>query len=200
MVLPNLYSPLDLLDPLLIHYSLNKGTSNSAACVVNTAGDPVIIKSPEGSRTIPSVVSVDAQGKLQVGLTAKQQASINPHSTFFSTKRVIGRKFTDHDVINDVRNFPFNIVAHENGEAWIEAYGRRYSPSYIASRIIRKLVENAELQLNTSFPKAVIAIPAYFNTLQRSGYSGCRPRGRSRCSFGNRANCSCSGLRPAPLR
>lgn len=80
-----------------------------------------------------------------MGLTAKRQASINRNNTFFGTKRLIGRKLADHDVQNDLRNFLFKIVEHENSEAWVEAYRRRYLPSHIASRVIRKLVEYAEL-------------------------------------------------------
>jgi molecular chaperone DnaK len=145
---------------------LNKGTTNIVACVVK-AGEPHIIRTPEGARTLPSFASVDAQGKLEVGLTAKRQASINPHGTFFGTKRFIGRKFADNSVKRDIPNFPFKIVEHLNGEAWAEAYGRRYSPAFLGGQSVRAIVDMAKSQLDTPIREAVIAVPASFNMHQR---------------------------------
>lgn len=145
---------------------MSKGTTNTVACVFK-AGEPHIIRTPEGARTLPSFASVNAQGKLEVGLTAKGQASIDPHGTFFGTKRFIGRKFADNSVQRDIPNFPFKIVEHLKGEAWAEAYGRRYSPAFLGGQFVRAIVDMAESQLDTPIREAVIAVPASFNMHQR---------------------------------
>jgi molecular chaperone DnaK len=145
---------------------LSKGTTNTVACVFK-AGEAHIIKTPEGARTLPSFASTNAQEKLEVGLIAKRQALIHPQSTFFSTKRFIGRQFADNSVQRDVPNFPFKIVEHLKGEAWVEAYGHRYSPAFLGGQFIRAIVNMAESQLDTPIRKAVIAVPASFNMHQR---------------------------------
>lgn len=102
------------------------------------------MENSEGGRTTPSVVAFTKDGERLVGLPAKRQAVVNFENTFFATKRLIGRKFTDAEVQKDLNNVPFKIVKHTNGDAWLEARGQKYSPSQIGAFVVGKMKETAE--------------------------------------------------------
>jgi molecular chaperone DnaK len=126
-----------------------------------------VIENSEGSRTTPSVVAFTPKGELLVGTPAKRQAVINPENTIFGTKRLIGRKFDDPITKKEMQMVPFKIVPGPNGDAWVEALGKQYSPSQIASFILQKMKETAGSYLGRDVKKAVITVPAYFNDAQR---------------------------------
>ncbi|PKI82725.1 hypothetical protein MVES1_004004 [Malassezia vespertilionis] len=142
------------------------GTTNS--CVAVMEGQQArVIENSEGGRTTPSVVAFTKDDERLVGLPAKRQAVVNPEATLFATKRLIGRKFTDAEVQKDLGNVPFKIVPHSNGDAWVEARGKTYSPSQIGAFVVGKLKETAGGYLGKSVKHAVITVPAYFNDSQR---------------------------------
>jgi molecular chaperone DnaK len=128
---------------------------------------PRVLENAEGGRTTPSVVAFTKEGERLVGLPAKRQAVVNYENTFFATKRLIGRKFTDAEVQKDLDNVPFKIVKHTNGDAWLEARGQKYSPSQIGAFVVGKMKETAEAYLGKSVKHAVVTVPAYFNDSQR---------------------------------
>jgi len=145
---------------------IDLGTTNSAVAVME-GKIPKIIENAEGARTTPSVIAFTAEGERLVGVAAKRQAVVNPENTLFATKRLIGRKFTDAEVQKDIKQVPFKIVAHTNGDAWVEARGQKYSPSQIGSFILNKMKETAEAYLGKQIKNAVVTVPAYFNDSQR---------------------------------
>lgn len=120
-----------------------------------------------GARTTPSVVGFTKEGERLVGIAAKRQAVVNPENTLFATKRLIGRKFTDAEVQRDIKEVPFKIVQHTNGDAWVEAQGQKYSPSQIGGFVLGKMKETAESYLGKKIQNAVVTVPAYFNDSQR---------------------------------
>jgi molecular chaperone DnaK len=120
-----------------------------------------------GARTTPSVVGFTKDGERLVGIAAKRQAVVNPENTLFATKRLIGRKFTDAEVQRDMKEVPFKIVQHSNGDAWVEAQGQKYSPSQIGGFVLGKMKETAESYLGKKIQNAVVTVPAYFNDSQR---------------------------------
>jgi len=127
-----------------------------------------IIENSEGARTTPSVVAFAQDGERLVGVSAKRQAVVNPENTLFATKRLIGRKFTDIEVQRDIKEVPYKIVQHTNGDAWVSARGQNYSPSQIGGFVLQKMKETAEAYLSTkSIQNAVVTVPAYFNDSQR---------------------------------
>ncbi len=128
---------------------------------------PRVLENAEGGRTTPSVVAFTKEGERLVGLPAKRQAVVNYENTFFATKRLIGRKFTDAEVQKDLDNVPFKIIKHTNGDAWLEARGQKYSPSQIGAFVVGKMKETAEAYLGKSVKHAVVTVPAYFNDSQR---------------------------------
>jgi molecular chaperone DnaK len=128
---------------------------------------PKIIENAEGARTTPSVVAFTESGERLVGVAAKRQAVVNPENTLFATKRLIGRKFTDSEVQRDIKEVPYKIVQHTNGDAWVEARGQKYSPSQIGGFILAKMKETAEAYLGKPVKNAVVTVPAYFNDSQR---------------------------------
>lgn len=127
---------------------------------------PKIIENSEGARTTPSVVAFTEEGRY-VGVAAKRQAVVNPENTLFATKRLIGRKYTDAEVQRDIKEVPYKIVQHSNGDAWLEARGEKYSPSQIGGFVLGKMKETAESYLMKSVKNAVVTVPAYFNDSQR---------------------------------
>ncbi|KAG2178776.1 hypothetical protein INT43_001622 [Umbelopsis isabellina] len=145
---------------------IDLGTTNSCVSVME-GKTPKVIENSEGGRTTPSVVAFTKDGERLVGLPAKRQAVVNPENTLFATKRLIGRKFTDAEVKKDIEAVPFKIVAHSNGDAWVEARGQKYSPSQIGAFIVGKMKETAEAYLGKSVKNAVVTVPAYFNDSQR---------------------------------
>jgi heat shock protein 1/8 len=128
---------------------------------------PKIIENTEGARTTPSVVAFAQDGERLVGIAAKRQAVVNPENTLFATKRLIGRKFTDAEVQRDIKEVPYKIVQHTNGDAWVEARGQKYSPSQIGGFVLNKMKETAENYLSKPVKNAVVTVPAYFNDSQR---------------------------------
>eukprot|EP00181_Compsopogon_caeruleus_P005772 CAMPEP_0184682318 /NCGR_PEP_ID=MMETSP0312-20130426/6761_1 /TAXON_ID=31354 /ORGANISM="Compsopogon coeruleus, Strain SAG 36.94" /LENGTH=641 /DNA_ID=CAMNT_0027133905 /DNA_START=204 /DNA_END=2129 /DNA_ORIENTATION=+ len=142
------------------------GTTNSCVAVMH-GKDARVIENAEGGRTTPSVVAFGGDGERLVGLAAKRQAVTNPENTFFATKRLIGRRWDDKETQRDVKNMPFRIVRADNGDAWVEAEGKKYSPSQIGGFVLQKMKETAENFLGTKVTDAVITVPAYFNDAQR---------------------------------
>ncbi|KAI0798295.1 hsp70-like protein [Xylaria sp. FL0064] len=145
---------------------IDLGTTNSAVAVME-GKTPRIIENSEGARTTPSVVAFAQDGERLVGVAAKRQAVVNPENTLFATKRLIGRKFTDPEVQRDIKEVPYKIVQHSNGDAWVEARGQKYSPSQIGGFVLNKMKETAESYLGKPIKNAVVTVPAYFNDSQR---------------------------------
>jgi molecular chaperone DnaK len=145
---------------------IDLGTTNS--CVGVMEGKTYrIIENSEGSRTTPSVVAILEDGERLVGQPAKRQAVQNPENTFFATKRLIGRRFNDPITQKDIPMVPYKIIEGNNGDAWVEAHGKKFSPSQVASMVLTKMKETAESYLGHSVKEAVITVPAYFNDSQR---------------------------------
>lgn len=145
---------------------IDLGTTNSCVAVME-GKTPRVIENAEGARTTPSVVAFSKEGELLVGQPAKRQAVVNPENTLFAIKRLIGRKFDDPVVQADMKTVPYKIVRHSNGDAWVEANGKKYSPSQIGSFVLMKMKETAEAYLGKKVPNAVVTVPAYFNDAQR---------------------------------
>nr|AYV89259.1 heat shock cognate [Tetranychus evansi] len=145
---------------------IDLGTTNSCVAVME-GKTPRVIENAEGSRTTPSVVAFTADGERLVGMPARRQAVTNAANTFYATKRLIGRRFDDAEVQKDSKIVSYKIVRASNGDAWVEAHGKVYSPSQIGAFILMKMKETAEGYLNHSVKHAVITVPAYFNDSQR---------------------------------
>src|SRR5487761_2508844 len=145
---------------------IDLGTTNS--CVAVMEGKTAkVIENSEGARTTPSQVAFTEPGERLVGQAAKRQAVTNPENTFYGIKRLMGRRFTDPMVNKEMDLVPFKIVPGENGDAWVESRGKKYSPSQISAFILQKMKETAEAFLGEPVEKAVITVPAYFNDAQR---------------------------------
>ncbi len=145
---------------------IDLGTTNSCVAVME-GGEPVVIANSEGSRTTPSMVAFTESGERLVGQQAKRQAVTNPENTLFAIKRLIGRKFDTDTVQKDIKISPFKIIKADNGDAWVEARGKRYSPPEISAMVLQKMKQTAEDYLGESVTDAVITVPAYFNDSQR---------------------------------
>lgn len=145
---------------------IDLGTTNSAVAIME-GKVPKIIENAEGSRTTPSVVAFTKEGERLVGIPAKRQAVVNPENTLFATKRLIGRRFEDAEVQRDIKQVPYKIVKHSNGDAWVEARGQTYSPAQIGGFVLNKMKETAEAYLGKTVKNAVVTVPAYFNDAQR---------------------------------
>ena len=143
---------------------IDLGTTNSVVAVME-GGQPVVIPNQEGDRTTPSVVGFAEKGEILVGKVAKRQAITNPTNTVFSIKRFMGRKFGEVD--SEIKTVPFKVCPADNGDAWVEIRGKKYSPPEISAMILRKLKEAAEAYLGEKVSQAVITVPAYFNDSQR---------------------------------
>jgi molecular chaperone DnaK len=130
-------------------------------------GQPKVIENSEGMRTTPSVVAFTAEGERLVGISAKRQAVTNPENTLYATKRLIGRRYDDPMTQKDLKTLAYKIVKAPNGDAWMEAQGKKYSPSQIGAFVLTKMKETAEAYLGGQVKKAVITVPAYFNDSQR---------------------------------
>jgi molecular chaperone DnaK len=145
---------------------IDLGTTNS--CVAVMEGDKAkVIENSEGDRTTPSIVAFTKDGEVLVGQTAKRQAVTNPSNTLFAIKRLIGRRYQDDVVQKDVGMVPYKIVEAENGDAWVEANGKRIAPPEVAARVLAKMKKTAEDYLGEPVTEAVITVPAYFNDSQR---------------------------------
>jgi len=145
---------------------IDLGTTYSCVSVME-GKTPRVIENSEGSRTTASVVAFAPDGERLVGQAAKRQAITNPKNTLFATKRLIGRRFEDAEVQRDLKIVPFEIVRAPNGDAWVKAQGKTYSPSQIGAFVLMKMKETAEAFLGSSVQNAVITVPAYFNDSQR---------------------------------
>lgn len=145
---------------------IDLGTTNSCVAVMDGANARVI-ENAEGARTTPSMVGFTEGGERLTGQPAKRQAVTNPLNTLFAIKRLIGRRFDDPATKKDKEMVPFEIVASDGGDAWVEAGGEKYSPSQVSAFILQKMKETAEDYLGESVSQAVITVPAYFNDAQR---------------------------------
>ncbi|RVJ83948.1 molecular chaperone DnaK [Sinorhizobium medicae] len=145
---------------------IDLGTTNSCVSVMD-GKDAKVIENAEGARTTPSMVAFTEDGERLVGQPAKRQAVTNPENTLFAIKRLIGRTFEDPTTQKDKGMVPYKIVKADNGDAWVEAHDKSYSPSQISAMILQKMKETAESYLGEKVEKAVITVPAYFNDAQR---------------------------------
>jgi molecular chaperone DnaK len=145
---------------------IDLGTTNSCVAVME-GKNPKVIENAEGMRTTPSMVAFTEDQERLVGLPAKRQAVTNPENTFFAIKRLIGRRYDDPMVEKDKGLVPYKIVRADNGDAWVESRGTKYSPSQISAFILQKMKETAEAYLGEKVEQAVITVPAYFNDAQR---------------------------------
>ncbi len=145
---------------------IDLGTTNSAMAIVE-AGEPRIIENKEGNRTTPSIVAISKANERLVGLLAKRQAVTNPKDTIFSTKRLIGRKFSDLVVQKDKKLLPYEINESKEGGVEITMAGKKYRPAEISAMILQKMKNDAEDKLGEKIEEAVITVPAYFDDSQR---------------------------------
>ena len=145
---------------------IDLGTTNSCVAVMEGA-KPKVVENAEGARTTPSIVAFAKDGERLVGQPAKRQAVTNPDNTVFAVKRLIGRRFDDPMTKKDMELVPYEIVKGSNGDAWVKAGGKDYSPSQISAFILQKMKETAESYLGETVTQAVITVPAYFNDAQR---------------------------------
>ena len=145
---------------------IDLGTTNSCVAIMDGA-QAKVLENAEGARTTPSVVAFADEDEKLVGQPAKRQAVTNPENTIFAVKRLIGRNFEDPTVKKDTETAPYKIIKADNNDAWIEAKGKKYSPSQISAFVLQKMKETAEKYLGQAVSKAVITVPAYFNDAQR---------------------------------
>jgi molecular chaperone DnaK len=145
---------------------IDLGTTNSCVAVMD-GKEARVIENTEGARTTPSMVGITENGERLVGQAAKRQAVTNPGNTLFAIKRLIGRRANDPVAKKDQELVPYKIISGNNGDAWVEAHGEKYSPSQISAFILQKMKETAEAHLGEKVTQAVITVPAYFNDAQR---------------------------------
>ena len=145
---------------------IDLGTTNSCVAVME-GGNAKVIENAEGARTTPSIVAFTKDGERLVGQPAKRQAVTNPENTVFAVKRLIGRRFDDPMTKKDMELVPYKITKGPNGDAWVHAGGKDYSPSQISAFTLQKMKETAEAYLGETVTQAVITVPAYFNDAQR---------------------------------
>ena len=145
---------------------IDLGTTNS--CVALIDGDSAkVIENSEGDRTTPSTVAFTKDDEVLVGQAAKRQAVTNPHNTLYAIKRLIGRRYDDDVVKRDLEMVPYNIVKADNGDAWVEANGKKMAPPEVSARVLMKMKKTAEDYLGEPVTEAVVTVPAYFNDSQR---------------------------------
>ncbi|MFP3037855.1 MAG: molecular chaperone DnaK [Candidatus Hodgkinia cicadicola] len=145
---------------------IDLGTTNSCVAIVE-GKDVKVLENQEGGRTTPSIVAILVDGERLVGLPAKRQSITNPDNTFFAVKRLIGRRFNDETVQREKSLVAFKVVEAENGDAWLEANNKKYSPSQVSAMVLSKMKSTSEDHLGEEVNKAVITVPAYFNDAQR---------------------------------
>src|SRR6266849_5053677 len=145
---------------------IDLGTTNSCVAIME-GGDPVVIANSEGSRTTPSVVAFTDSGERLVGQIAKRQAITNPTNTVFAIKRLMGRRYDDPEVQKAIKVLPYKVIKNDDGAAWVEIRGKKYSPAEISAFILQKMKQTAEDYLGEKVTEAVITVPAYFNDSQR---------------------------------
>jgi molecular chaperone DnaK len=145
---------------------IDLGTTNSCVAIME-GGDPNVITNAEGARITPSVVAIAESGERLVGQIARRQAITNPENTIFAIKRLIGRRYDDPEVQKAMKVLPYKIVKADNGDAWVEIRGKKYSPAEVSAMILQKMKQTAEDYLGEKVTEAVITVPAYFNDAQR---------------------------------
>jgi molecular chaperone DnaK len=145
---------------------IDLGTTNSCVAVME-GSKPKVLENAEGANTTPSIVAFTDDGERLVGLPAKRQGVTNPMNTLFAIKRLIGRRYDDPLVEKDKKLVPYKIIKGPNGDAWVEAQGKQYSPAQVSAYILQKMKETAEAKLGETITQAVITVPAYFNDAQR---------------------------------
>jgi len=145
---------------------IDLGTTNSCVAVMD-GSTPKIIENSEGDRTTPSVVAFNENDEILVGQPAKRQAVTNPANTLFAIKRLIGRRHREDEVQKDIKLVPYSIVKADNGDAWVEARGKKMAPPEVSARVLMKMKKTAEEYLGEEVGEAVITVPAYFNDSQR---------------------------------
>src|SRR6201981_425304 len=145
---------------------IDLGTTNSCVAVME-GGDPVVIANSEGARTTPSVVAFTDSGERLVRQIARRQAITNPTNTVFAIKRLMGRRFEDPEVQKAIKVLPYKVVRNDDGAAWVEIRGKKYSPPEISAFVLQKMKQTAEDYLGEKVTEAVITVPAYFNDSQR---------------------------------
>ncbi len=145
---------------------IDLGTTNSCVAVME-GGVPRVIENSEGDRTTPSIVAFADDDEVLVGQPAKRQAVTNPTNTLYAVKRLIGRRFEEEAVQKDIKLVPYNIVKADNGDAWVEANGKKMAPPEVSARVLMKMKQTAEEYLGEDVTEAVITVPAYFNDSQR---------------------------------
>ena len=145
---------------------IDLGTTNSCVAVME-GGDAKVIENAEGARTTPSMVAFTDEDEVLVGQAAKRQGVTNPENTLFAIKRLIGRRYDDPMTKKDMEMVPYQIVKADNGDAWVSAKNKKYSPSQISAYVLKKMKETAEAYLGEDVTQAVITVPAYFDDAQR---------------------------------
>jgi len=145
---------------------IDLGTTNSCVAIME-GGKPKVIENSEGDRTTPSIVAFTKDGEVLVGQSAKRQAVTNPQNTLAAVKRLIGRKFSDDVVQKDINMVSYKIVKADNGDAWVEAQGKKMAPPEVSARVLMKMKKTAEDYLGETVTDAVVTVPAYFNDSQR---------------------------------
>jgi molecular chaperone DnaK len=145
---------------------IDLGTTNSCVSIME-GGDPTVITNSEGSRITPSMVAFSESGERLTGQIARRQAVTNPENTIFAIKRLIGRRFDDPEVQKAMKILPYKVVRGDNGDAWVEIRGKKYSPAEISAFVLQKMKQTAEDYLGEKVTEAVITVPAYFNDSQR---------------------------------
>ena len=145
---------------------IDLGTTNSCVAVME-GGKPKVIENAEGDRTTPSIVAFGQDDEVLVGQPAKRQAVTNPSDTLYAVKRLIGRRYDEKAVQKDIDLVPYKILKADNGDAWVEAKGKKMAPPEISARVLQKMKKTAEDYLGEEVTEAVITVPAYFNDSQR---------------------------------
>jgi molecular chaperone DnaK len=145
---------------------IDLGTTNSCVAVME-GGKPRVIENSEGDRTTPSIVAFTKDNEVLVGQSAKRQAVTNPANTLFAVKRLIGRRFEDEVVQKDINMVAYKVARADNGDAWVEAQGKKMAPPEVSARVLMKMKKTAEDYLGEEVTEAVITVPAYFNDSQR---------------------------------
>ncbi len=145
---------------------IDLGTTNSCVAVMD-GGTAKVIENSEGDRTTPSIIAFNEEDEVLVGQSAKRQAVTNPENTFFAVKRLIGRRYEEEAVQKDIKLVPYKIIKADNGDAWLEAHGKKMAPPEISARVLMKMKKTAEEYLGEEISEAVITVPAYFNDSQR---------------------------------
>jgi len=145
---------------------IDLGTTNSCVSVME-GNSTKVIENSEGARTTPSIIAYQEDGEVLVGASAKRQAVTNPKNTLYAVKRLIGRKFTEKEVQKDINLMPYQILAADNGDAWVGVRGKKLAPQQVSAEVLRKMKKTAEDYLGEEVTEAVITVPAYFNDSQR---------------------------------